>query len=95
MAPEVSGKNQRNWSWMHFAIALGLILFGLLSWFGGLGIGLGVGDSGSSSASWVLPVAEAFFMAGPFIVVAGMVWLLVLGVVWLLVLLVRRRGGGS
>jgi hypothetical protein len=61
-----------------YVMAFSLILFGALSWFEGLGVGLGVGDRGDRSASWVVPIATGFFVAGPFIALAGVAWLLLL-----------------
>ena len=59
------------WSLRQLIIAISLIPFGWLCSMVGLGVGLGAGDS------WVYPIAEAAFMAGPWIMGAGALWLAV------------------
>ena len=59
------------WSLRQLIIAISLIPLGWLCSMVGLGIGLGAGDS------WIYPIAEAAFMAGPWIMGAGSLWLAV------------------
>jgi hypothetical protein len=57
------------WSWPQFFVAVSLIPLGWLWSMVWLGIGFGGTDS------WIYPIAEAAFMAGPWIMGAGAIWL--------------------
>ena len=73
MTNEVPAKNRHSWSWAQFGMALGLIPVGLLCWILGLAVVMGAGSSGNTSDDWLVPIAEFFFLGGPFIVGVGVI----------------------
>ena len=54
-----------------------MIILGVLAWIGGLGMALGAGSSGVRSDDWMVPIAELYFIGGPFVALAGIIWLIV------------------
>jgi hypothetical protein len=81
MTESQNDATRRRWSWRQFWFALALLPVGGVCWFLGLAIGLGVGSSTSTHDDWVYPIAEIAFLAGPWLVASGILWLLVLAIV--------------
>ena len=70
-------KNIRPWSWGQFAISLGLIALGLITFCLGVEAGFG-GKTGIAIIDSAVGDGEAFYGIGLLIVLVGVIWMLAL-----------------